>query len=133
MTICPFLIKEDWCMRTGTEKNGEFIITAKCGFVLYGFGKMEECSGYNGIERPTRYISRSTRYIVLKRQRWSCNICGRKLDYGKDHNYNGCVAHIDHIHPFSKWMTYDGDINEPANLEALCPDCNMKKHSKDGF
>lgn len=78
--------------------------------------------------KPTRYISKGDRYKVLKRQGWKCNICGKKLDYSEEHNYNGVVAHIDHIRPFSEWDSYDGDINELSNLQALCPDCNMKKH-----
>jgi len=82
---------------------------------------------------PIRYISKSIRYEVLKRQKWCCNICGKHLKYSDKHSYGDVVAHIDHIIPFSQWETYDGYINELSNLEALCPDCNMKKHSKNGF
>ena len=75
-----------------------------------------------------RYISRKTRYIVLNRQHWYCNICGCKLKYSNNNDYPGEVAHIDHIFPWSKREEYNGDINELSNLQALCPKCNMGKH-----
>lgn len=80
-----------------------------------------------------RYISRRTRYIILNRQHWYCNICGCKLKYSSNNNYPGKVAHIDHIFPWCKREEYNGDINELPNLQALCPECNMKKHSKNGY
>jgi 5-methylcytosine-specific restriction endonuclease McrA len=100
---------------------------------------LESCPNYRKSdyvyhkEIPSRYISKSTRYEILKRQKWCCNICGIHLKYSENHSYGDVVAHIDHIHPFSQWESYDGDINEPSNLEALCPECNMKKYSKNGF
>ena len=79
-----------------------------------------------------RYISRLMRYNILRRQNWSCNECGIKLKYGKKSAFIGDVAHIDHIHPYSKKETYTGeDINEPSNLQALCSTCNLKKGKKE--
>lgn len=80
-----------------------------------------------------RHISRSARYEILRRQDWICNICGKKLKYSEKHKFEGEVAHIDHIYPYSKRESFSGDINSLSNLQALCPDCNMKKHAKNGF
>jgi len=74
------------------------------------------------------------RYKILTRQNWKCNICGQKLKYKKNSPWGGEVAHIDHIHPFTKKSTYpngEANINEPTNLQALCPDCNLKKGKKE--
>ena len=81
-------------------------------------------------KKPSRYISREDRYVVLKRQKWRCNSCGKPLKYNGNSNWEGELAHIDHIHPFSQWKSYDGDINELSNLQALCPLCNKEKYNK---
>ena len=81
-----------------------------------------------------RYITKSQRYEVLKRQKWNCNNCGAKLKYGKENSWEGEVAHIDHIHPYTKRETYSNgkeNINELSNLQGLCPDCNLKKGKKE--
>lgn len=81
-------------------------------------------------EEPTRYISKYDRYKVLSRQKWLCNFCHKRLKYDTNKNCLGEVAHIDHIHPFSKRDTYINgitNINELSNLQALCPECNFKK------
>ena len=57
-------------------------------------------------QEVTRIISKEDRYSVLKRQHWRCNQCGCTLKYSKDSSWDGEVAHIDHIHPFSKKGTY---------------------------
>lgn len=80
-----------------------------------------------------RYCSKTNRYKILARQGWRCKYCGCKLKYDGKKNFNGKVAHIDHIIPWKKRDTYEGNINELSNLQALCPSCNLKKHSKDGF
>lgn len=85
------------------------------------------------IEDATRIITREKRYIILKRQGWHCNNCGIKLKYSADSSFQGEVAHIDHIHPFSKRETYlhfPWNINEESNLQALCEKCNRAKWSK---
>lgn len=81
-----------------------------------------------------RRITREDRYSVLKRQFWRCNICGKKLKYCKNNPWEAEVAHIDHIHPFTKSDSYPNgalNINELSNLQALCPDCNLKKSKKE--
>jgi len=84
------------------------------------------------IKKPIRYISKGLRFEVLKRQGWKCNICGVHLKYSKKHQLGEKVAHMDHVHPFSHWRTYEGvDINESSNLQALCPECNLKKNKKE--
>lgn len=80
--------------------------------------------------KPTRYISKGIRYEVLKRQEWRCNNCGKHLKYSKYHKFGEDVAHIDHIHPYSDWETYNGNINELSNLQALCGECNSKKYNR---
>ncbi len=85
-------------------------------------------------EEITRTITKEMRYIILKKQQWHCNICGEKLKYDKNSNWDGKVAHIDHIFPFSKRKHYPNgikNINEFSNLQGLCPDCNLKKGKKD--
>ncbi len=80
-----------------------------------------------------RLITSSERFEVLKRQFWKCNICGCKLKFKKENDWIGEVAHIDHIHPFSKKESYPNGpllINELSNLQGLCPTCNLKKGSK---
>ena len=80
-----------------------------------------------------RIISLQDRYEVLKRQKWKCNQCGCNLKYKKTSNWEGKVAHIDHIHPFSKKDSYSNgawNINETSNLQALCPKCNLSKSNK---
>ncbi len=81
-----------------------------------------------------RYISKEIRYNILRRQNWNCNQCSTKLKYDSNSNFNGKVAHIDHIHPYSKRENYvkgERNINEPDNLQALCPECNLKKGKKE--
>ena len=79
-----------------------------------------------------RLISKDTRYQILNEQGWKCNICFTGLKFSINSPWKGKVAHIDHIHPFSKRDTYVGsDINARINLQALCPECNMRKGDKD--
>lgn len=81
-----------------------------------------------------RIISREVRYSVLVRQGWVCNQCGTKLKYSSESWWEGEIAHIDHIHPYSERFTYikgSENINEPENLQALCPKCNLSKSNKD--
>ncbi len=82
----------------------------------------------------SRVITKKDRYEVLKRQRWACNICHCKLKYNKNSDWDGEIAHIDHIHPYSKRYSYSKGfqfINELENLQALCPQCNLSKSKKE--
>lgn len=81
-----------------------------------------------------RRITKEQRYEVLKRQKWVCNQCGCKLKYSKESSWDGEIAHIDHIYPYSKKLTYpngEENINEIENLQALCPSCNLNKSNKE--
>lgn len=68
----------------------------------------------------SRSISLSTRYHVLVRDRFTCQICGRSPAAQA-----GVVLHVDHIHPWSK-----GGDNSASNLRVLCFDCNLGKGDK---
>lgn len=84
-------------------------------------------------ETITRSFPRRYRYKILERQEWVCNMCGCKLQYSKRHSFGYPVAHIDHVHPFSRKETYvngEENINEIENLQALCPECNLTKKNK---
>lgn len=79
---------------------------------------------------PPRVVPRSVRYEVMKRQQWRCNSCGMRIRYSRDSAFEGGVCHIDHIHPYSDAVSYPRGpslINEPANLQALCETCNLRK------
>jgi len=80
-----------------------------------------------------RIVTKDDRYNVLSRQKWRCNMCGERLKYSKNSSWEGKIAHIDHIHPFSEKEAYTNgkeNINETINLQALCPECNLKKGKK---
>jgi hypothetical protein len=84
-------------------------------------------------ENIARIITKEMRYETLKRQKWKCNICGERLKYNSHSDWEGKIAHIDHIYPYSKRENYPRgkeNINELSNLQALCPDCNFKKSDK---
>lgn len=68
----------------------------------------------------SRSISLSTRYQVLVRDRFTCQICGRSPAAQP-----GVVLHLDHIYPWSK-----GGDNSSGNLRVLCFDCNLGKGDK---
>jgi hypothetical protein len=83
---------------------------------------------------PERKISAGQRHFVCNRQNWKCNICHVKLKYSAKNEWEAEVAHIDHIHPYSKRYSYihgAANINELENLQALCPTCNFKKRDKN--
>jgi hypothetical protein len=82
------------------------------------------------VEIPPRVISSGKRYEVCKRQKWKCNICGSRLKFHEDSEWDGNLCHIDHIHPYSDAENYSRgpeNINESINLQALCEKCNWKK------
>ena len=81
-------------------------------------------------EEPSRVIDRQTRYKVIKRQKWKCNFCQETLKFNNNSSWEGEIAHIDHIHPYSDRYNYVNgvqNINENNNLQALCSVCNLKK------
>jgi 5-methylcytosine-specific restriction endonuclease McrA len=81
----------------------------------------------------SRVVTKEDRYLVLKRQKWKCNICNCNLKYNCNSGWEGEVAHIDHIFPYTMREEYINgakNINEPANLQALCPTCNLNKNKR---
>jgi|TARA_R100000093_G_C1942977_1_gene72990 5-methylcytosine-specific restriction endonuclease McrA len=82
----------------------------------------------------TRNIPAQLRYKILKAQKWRCNLCNTKLKLNKSNPWEADVAHIDHIHPYSKRESYPKGfqfINERENLQGLCRNCNLNKGNKD--
>ncbi len=114
----------DFCTKNGNIENNHIYFNLCCE----SMGNYDKCPFFQTKIKPARYISKETRYIVLKRQNWRCNSCSKHLKYSNNHRFGDDVAHIDHIHPFSEWESYDGDINEISNLQALCGECNKVKY-----
>ena len=56
---------------------------------------------------------------LYKRQRGKCGTCKHQL-FNK--------YHVEHITPLVR-----GGGNGPDNLQLLCPSCNLRKHTKDGY
>lgn len=50
-------------------------------------------------------------------QKWKCAICRVSLSK---------AYHVDHIHPLAR-----GGSHVPANIQLLCPNCNVRKSAKD--
>ncbi|MFI5331164.1 MAG: HNH endonuclease [Desulfobaccales bacterium] len=62
-------------------------------------------------------LNQKTKREILERDNYKCQICGREI--------NSETAQIDHIIPLSK-----GGTDEPANMQTVCPKCNMIKADK---
>ena len=65
----------------------------------------------------TGKVSQSIVAKLLKLQRGMCAICRCNIKSG---------FHVDHIEPLAK-----GGANDDANLQLLCPPCNLNKAAKD--
>lgn len=63
-------------------------------------------------------VSEGIREQLLKRQKGRCVACGANL--------KECGSHLDHIRPLSR-----GGPHEDANLQLLCPACNLSKSDRD--
>lgn len=63
-------------------------------------------------------ISKKLRFEVFKRDKFTCQYCGRKAP--------DIILHVDHIQPVSK----KGD-NDITNLITSCFDCNMGKGNRE--
>lgn len=63
-------------------------------------------------------LSKKTRFEVFKRDKFTCQYCGKAAP--------DVVLHVDHIKPVSK----DGD-NEITNLITACVDCNSGKGARE--
>lgn len=68
--------------------------------------------------RQRKAMSARLRFDVMKRDKYTCQICGRSK---KD----GAVLHVDHIRPVAR-----GGTNDKANLQTLCAECNLGKGTK---
>ena len=64
------------------------------------------------------YVSGSTRYNVLKRAKYRCEVCGA--------HESQVALHVDHIIPRSK-----GGPDDLSNFQALCQTCNTNKRAED--
>jgi len=62
-------------------------------------------------------LSKSIRFEVFKRDKFTCHYCGRKAP--------DVVLHVDHIEPVSK-----GGGNDIINLITSCYECNLGKSDK---
>lgn len=69
------------------------------------------------IKRTPRSINLRLRFLILKRDHFSCRKCGRAP--AKDPIV---ILHVDHIKPWSK-----GGETIVENLETLCEQCNLGK------
>jgi hypothetical protein len=68
--------------------------------------------------KKRKAVSKSTRFEVFARDRFTCQYCGRKPPE--------VVLHLDHIHPVSK-----GGGNEETNLVTSCAECNLGKSTTE--
>lgn len=59
-------------------------------------------------------ISKSVRFNIFKRDRFSCQYCGAHPP--------GVLLHVDHIHPVA-----EGGTNDDDNLITACEPCNLGK------
>lgn len=63
-------------------------------------------------------LSKKIRYEVFKRDKFTCQYCGRKAP--------DVVLHVDHIKPVAK-----GGKNDIMNLITSCSDCNLGKGARE--
>ena len=80
-----------------------------------------------GLPRRPSYIpqynSEQNKRRLFRTQRGQCGACGHPTVYS--------LMEVDHIHPRSRWPTYEGThVDEPYNLQLLCRSCNRSKGNK---
>lgn len=63
-------------------------------------------------------LSKSIRFEVFKRDKFTCQYCGRSVP--------DVVLHVDHIKPVA-----EGGTNEIINLITACSDCNLGKGKRE--
>jgi len=61
---------------------------------------------------------------VMKRDRFTCKVCGLQEDIGVHHK-----GGVDH--PGSKWLAKKGHQNTPDNLVTICDACHDNVHEQD--
>lgn len=72
---------------------------------------------FNWDHKTKREISLRLRFLVMKRDNFKCQICGRSPATDQS-----IILHVDHIIPWSK----GGETTE-NNLQTLCSKCNLGK------
>jgi 5-methylcytosine-specific restriction endonuclease McrA len=77
----------------------------------------EHPSNRGGTRRTPRFPSMRLKFIVMKRDRFSCRHCGKSPA-----NTLGVVLHVDHVLPWS-----EGGETTLDNLQTLCEPCNLGK------
>ena len=82
------------------------------------FLKRKVTDPWNHRRRSLGYISGSTKYEVLKRARYRCQLCGVSAEHR--------ALEVDHIVP----RKFSGG-NDISNLQALCYSCNSMKRDSD--
>jgi hypothetical protein len=68
-------------------------------------------------KRKRKPLSKTTRFEVLKRDKFTCQYCGG--------NAPDILLHVDHIHPYAK-----GGTNDIINLITSCVGCNLGKSDR---
>ena len=66
---------------------------------------------------PRTPLSKTTRFEVFKRDKFTCQYCGRAAP--------DVVLHVDHVHPVAQ-----GGTNDLLNLVTACHDCNGGKGAR---
>jgi len=106
------------------------IIKIRSGAVVQRVSMAEVPTGYLGPETEDEDtftedtaqrepVSKAKRFEILKRDSYTCQICGRSAEADK------VKLHVDHKIPRVK-----GGSNEDDNLWSLCEDCNLGKSDR---
>jgi hypothetical protein len=96
------------------------------GAYVFDFEKLklhtQEVNNANKRKQTREYqrylMTDSLRYDILRRDNFTCLICGAERK-------EGIKLHVDHIHPVSR-----GGKTIPENLRTLCDRCNLGKGAK---
>jgi len=94
----------------------QFIIEEQIYQVYKDKGEKQTRKHRIKIERSK--VTDGVRYNILKRDNFTCQICGSQAS-------DGVKLHIDHKVPISK-----GGLTEESNLQVLCDRCNIGKSNK---
>lgn len=82
------------------------------------------CGGNNGFRDTSEY--RKLRLNILKRDRYTCQICGDRNHKGRG---SRITLHVDHIVP----VAINPDLGmEPTNLRTLCETCHRETDTFGG-